>query len=109
MTAGIAALDFSVILPLLGGLALTVIASARLVNNLFEKRYALMSRIVLGIIIASTLLILPTSFESATDVLLCVLSFGGGFAASRYMDKISAIRTENQERKTKTTSAKDVI
>lgn len=65
MTSGIASLDFGVILPLLGGLLITVLLSARLVNHLFEKNYALMSRVIIGIMIPSTMMVLPTSFESS--------------------------------------------
>jgi len=86
MAAGIAALDFSVILPLLGGLLLTVLLSARLVNHLFETKYALMSRIVLGVMIASTLLIFPSGFDSVSSLLLSAACFVGGFALARGMD-----------------------
>lgn len=86
MTAGIAALDFSVILPLLLGLAITVAALARLVNSLYEKHYALVSRLILGFVIASSLKIVPTSFESAGTLALSLVCFGVGFAVARYMD-----------------------
>lgn len=86
MTAGIAALDFSVILPLLLGLAITVAALARLVNSLYEKHYALVSRLILGFVIASSLKIVPTSFESAGALVLALVCFAAGFAIARYMD-----------------------
>lgn len=90
MTAGIAGLDFSVIIPLLGGLLITVFLSARLVNSLFEKQYALMSRVVLGVIIPSTLMILPTSFENIAAAWLSAGCFAVGFAMARWMDIIRA-------------------
>lgn len=90
MTAGIAKLDFTVILPLLVGLLITVLMSASLINSLFEKRYALVSRVVLGVMISSTLMILPTSFESTADALLSVMCFAIGFALARWMDFKSA-------------------
>ena len=86
MTAGIAALDFSVILPLLLGLAITVAALARLVNSLYEKHYALVSRLILGFVIASSLKIVPTGFESAGTLVLSLVCFAAGFALARYMD-----------------------
>lgn len=86
MTAGIAALDFSVILPLLLGLAITVITLARFVNNLYEKHYAVVSRFILGFVIASSLKIVPTSFESAGSLVLSLACFAAGFAVARYMD-----------------------
>ncbi len=86
MTAGIAALDFSVILPLLLGLGITVAALARLVNSMFEQHYALISRLVLGFVVASSLKIVPTQFESAGMLVLSLVCFAVGFAVARYMD-----------------------
>ena len=86
MTAGIAALDFGVILPLLLGLAITVISLARVVNSLYEKHYALVSRLILGFVIASTLKIVPSSFESVGALVLSLVCFAVGFAVARGMD-----------------------
>ena len=86
MTAGIASLNFAVILPLLLGLAMTVVSLARLVNNLYEKHYALVSRLILGFVIASSLKIVPTKFESAGTLVLSIACFLAGFALARAMD-----------------------
>ena len=86
MTAGIASLDFSVILPLLLGLAITVAALARLVNTLYEKHYAVVSRLILGFVIASSLKIVPVRFESAGTLVLALVCFAVGFALARFMD-----------------------
>ena len=86
MTAGIASLDFSVILPLLLGLAITVAALARLVNTLYEKHYAVVSRLILGFVIASSLKIVPVQFESAGTLVLALVCFATGFALARFMD-----------------------
>ena len=86
MTAGIAALDFSVLLPLLLGLAITVASLARLVNNLYEKHYALVSRLILGFVVASSLKIVPSEFENAGTLALSLVCFIAGFALARYMD-----------------------
>ena len=86
MTAGIAALNLGVILPLFVGLLITILLCARLVNHLFETRYALMSRVVLGVMIPSTLLALPDSFGGIRTILLAASCFAAGFAVSRWMD-----------------------
>lgn len=86
MMAGVAALDFSVLLSLLLGVAITVAALARFVNNLFERHYALVSRFILGFVIASSLKIVPTEFESAGALILSLLCFAAGFVVARYMD-----------------------
>ena len=86
MTAGIAALDFSVILPLVLGLAITALSLARVVNRLYEKHYALVSRLILGFVIASTLKIVPSGFDSAGALALSLVCFAVGFAVARGMD-----------------------
>lgn len=86
MTAGIARLDFSVIIPLVVGLVITVVATARFVNGLLENHYALASRIVLGFMVASTLLIFPSSFPDALTLIISLACFAGGFALARWMD-----------------------
>jgi uncharacterized membrane protein len=86
MTAGIAALDPGVILPLTCGLILTAALTARLIWGLFEKHYTLVCRITAGIMTASALTLLPANFDSALSALVSLLCFGAGFAAARSMD-----------------------
>ena len=86
MTAGIAALDLSVILPLLAGLFAVVLPTAKYVNGLFEHRYAFASRVVLGVMIASTLWIIPLTYGSAALFLESLAAFCAGFFVSRKMD-----------------------
>ncbi len=90
MTAGIAALDVSVILPLLAGLLITAALTARLVNRLFERHYAVISRIVIGIMLTSTLMILPDGFDSPLTAVLSAAAFAAGFLAARGMDAARA-------------------
>lgn len=97
MTAGIAGLDFTVLLPLLCGLLITVLLSARLVNKLFEKQYGLISKIVLGIMIPSMLMILPTSFGNAVFALLSAVCFAVGFVLARWMDVVRLVRSPEQQ------------
>lgn len=59
MAAGIRSLELGVILPLLLGGVLCVLLFARLVAWLFEKYYALMYHLILGIVVGSTLVIIP--------------------------------------------------
>lgn len=75
MTVGTAALDFGGIVPLIIGLLITVILFARLFNSLFKKHYALVSRIILGIVIASSLKMVPTSFASVWTLILSIVCF----------------------------------
>ena len=96
MTAGIAALDPRVILPLTCGLILTAALTARLIWGLFEKHYTLVCRITAGIMTASALTLLPGNFDSALSALASVLCFAAGFAAARSMD----LAEEGKEKKT---------
>ena len=86
LTAGIGTLDFSVILPFLVGIGAVVLLFSRLISMLFKNRYALISRIILGFMIASALKIVPTSFESILVLLISLLCFALGFFISFLMD-----------------------
>ena len=97
MTAGIAALDFSVIFPLLLGLLITVLSLARIVNTLYEKHYALISRLILGIVIASALKIVPTTFNGIASFIISVICFVVGFVVVRYMDLVRNKQKEEKE------------
>lgn len=92
MAAGIAQLNFGVILPLVAGIAVTVAVLARLVNTLFERRYSFASHCVLGFVIASTLLIIPVRYEGLGELVFCLMAFVAGFGAalimSRHKDKL---------------------
>ena len=53
---------------------------------MFEQHYALISRLVLGFVVASSLKIVPVQFESAGTLVLSLACFAAGFALARYMD-----------------------
>lgn len=86
LTAGIGMLNFYVIVPFLIGITFTVMLFARLVTMLFEKYYTFISRIILGIMIASALKILPQSFASPMIFFISLICFMGGFFAAQMMD-----------------------
>jgi putative membrane protein len=92
MASGIASLDFGVLLPLAAGILITVVLFARIVDHLLERYYSITYHTILGIVIASTLLIVPSGFFSVTDVILSLVFFAAGFAIalamSRYGDRV---------------------
>ncbi len=88
MTEGIAAFDFSVLIPLFLGIGASALLLARLVNMLFQKQYAVMSRVVLGFVIASSLTIVPNSLGSPLTAVISLLCFAVGFAVARGMDLV---------------------
>ena len=83
--AAVGDLDFSVILPLITGIALVAVLCAKLVNLLFEKHFSLASHAIVGLVLASTLMIIPRDFTGITQVLLCLLLAALGFFAAWYM------------------------
>lgn len=91
LTEGISAFDFSVLIPFGVGIAVTALAFARLVNMLFKKHYAVISRIILGFVISSSLKTLPHEFGSVWTMIISILCCAVGF--------IVALMMENAERK----------
>lgn len=87
MTAGIARLDFAVIIPLILGIALTVVLSARLVNHLLKKYYSIVYHVILGIVIASTLMIIPSDYADHSVFLTGLAGFVAGCAIAWGMSR----------------------
>lgn len=84
--------DFSVILPLLLGGLLCVLALSKLIDWLFGKIYAGIFHFILGIVFASTLMIIPTNYNylslgTIVCVVLCVAGIALGMWMSRLEDK----------------------
>ncbi len=86
MAQGIGNLDFQVLLPLAAGFIITVAVSAKIVNRVIERYYAVFSKVILGFVISSVLMIVPTSFANATQVAVSLLCFIAGFFLARWMD-----------------------
>ena len=64
---GIAQLDPAVLLPWALGMGGVVALFARIVSRLFDTHYSIICHAVIGIVLASTLVIIPTSFASAAE------------------------------------------
>ncbi|MPM58880.1 hypothetical protein SDC9_105713 [bioreactor metagenome] len=69
----------SVLLSTLPGLVLTVALLARVVNWVFQKHYSIAFHGILGVVIASTLVIIPVRYGSAGELALSALCAGAGF------------------------------
>ncbi len=77
MASGIRSLNFSVIVPLmLGGIA-CVLLLARLISLLFKKHYAFMYHLILGIVVGSTIAIIPSGVTGWTLAISAALFFVG--------------------------------
>jgi putative membrane protein len=87
MAAGIKTLDFGVIIPLALGLVFCVLAFAKLVSWLFKRSYTFMNHFILGIVVASTLAIIPGGVTGWT-IALCALLFVVGAVCSYGLAKL---------------------
>ena len=98
MLAGMARLDFSVLIPLGIGALAVVLTLSRAVNALFNKHYSLASHIILGIVAATTVVIVPTDFAGAGQLAVCgacvIAGIVAAIAISRICNKIAAQRME---------------
>ena len=90
MTAGIASLDPSVVLPLLLGAGLTVVSMARLISRLFQRHYCTAYHTILGFVLASTVVIVPRTYGGAAELLGCAACFAAGFLAAWQLSRRSA-------------------
>lgn len=86
MTEGIASLDVKVILPITLGILMIIITLSKLVNYLFKKFYTTFYHIILGVIVASILLTIPTHYASFGNLMLQIVFLLIGFILSFTFD-----------------------
>lgn len=82
MSHGISHLDFSVLVPLGCAMLATLLLFSKLMKYVFDKFHSVASHAIMGFVIATTLMILPsfaTSFGNICVYLLCIV--GGAVAA----------------------------
>ena len=88
LTESTASLEASVLLGILPGMAGTVVLLARLVSWFFRRHYAIAFHGILGIVLASTLVIIPTTYSRPAEVLWSVVCCLGGFALAFFMARL---------------------
>ena len=84
MADGIKDLDFMVIIPIIIGAVLTVLLFSKLMDYAFRKAYAGLFHGILGIVFASTIMIIPRnfnylSFGTLTCLILCIAGAALGY------------------------------
>ena len=82
MANGIKNLQFGVILPLMLGVILVIFIFAKFVNWLFNKHYAFMYHLIIGVVIGSTAAIIPSGVSGWGMIAVCALLFLLAAAAS---------------------------
>jgi len=87
MAFGIRHLDLGVIVPLVLGGILIVLLLARLISWLFKKFYAFMYHFILGIVIGSTIAIIPSGVSGWT-IAVSALLFVVGALISFWLAKL---------------------
>ena len=90
--AGVKDLDFSIILPLLLGIALIAFLCARLIDRMFLLYHGIASNAVVGLVAASTLaiVIVPPPEYAITSLgqgVICLFVAIAGFVAAHYLGK----------------------
>ena len=92
MTKAISELDFTVIIPIgLGGLV-TILMFSRLVAFIFKKAYGLMFHLIIGLVMASTVLIIPGEMS-----LLCFAALILGILLALWMCKLERTQKSNEK------------
>ena len=95
MLEGLARLDFLVLSACLPGMVLTILLLARLVSWFFRKHYSIAFHGIFGIVLASTLVILPTSSVGAWEIVLSAVCCIGGFLLAYFMARLDRRIQEN--------------
>ena len=87
MASGIRHLDLGVIIPLVLGVAVIVLVLARLISWLFKKFYAFLYHFILGIVVGSTIVIIPEGVSGWT-IAVCAVLFIVGALVSYFLAKL---------------------
>lgn len=95
MLEGLARLDFLVLSACLPGMVLTILLLARLVSWFFRKHYSIAFHGIFGIVLASTLVIIPTSYVGAWEIVLSAVCCIGGFLLAYIMARLDRRIQEN--------------
>ena len=79
-------LDFGVLIPLaIGGIG-AIVLFAKLINMLYEKHFSVISHIIIGIVVATTIPIIPLHFTSVTAFFLQFVLIALGFGVAMLFD-----------------------
>jgi len=89
MADGIKTLDFMVILPIGLGAVICVLLLSKLMDYIFEKAYAGLFHFILGVVFASTIMIIPRDFNYLSmGSIICVIMCIGGIALGYWMSML---------------------
>jgi len=89
MADGIKGLDLAVVLPLALGALACVILLSKLMSYIFARAYAVLYHCILGIVFASTLIIVPFNYNYlSVGGLWCLIACAAGAVLALFMSKL---------------------
>lgn len=90
MAEGFAKVDFSVIIPIVIGSIITIFSLAKVIEKIFKNHYSKFYHLIFGVVIASTLMIIPTNYIGfkTIDYILSVVSLIAGILLGSFMAKL---------------------
>lgn len=87
MSEGISRLDFSVLIPLGIAMLATLLLFSKLMEFVFDRFHSVVSHCVLGFVVATTLMILPSFNTSFVNILVYIGCIACGAVASFFFSK----------------------
>lgn len=97
MSEGISQLDFKVLLPLGVAMLATLLLFSQIMKLVFSKLHNIASHCVLGFVIATTLMILPSFFTSVWNIVSYVVAIVCGAVASFFFSILCArLKSKNE-------------
>lgn len=95
LVKAITSFDFAALVPFALGIAAVMLLLSRAVNYLLGRYHSIMYHAIFGIVIATTIPIIPYDFSGAADLLLNLACISGGFAAALLLGKLGeSVRVE---------------
>ncbi|HIY57193.1 MAG TPA: DUF368 domain-containing protein [Candidatus Tetragenococcus pullicola] len=90
MSDGIKTLDFGVILPIGIGAVITVLSLSKVMDYIFSKAYSQLFHFIMGVVFASTIMIIPTNYTGFTmgNYLACFALCLAGIALGAWMSRL---------------------
>ena len=88
MLEGLARLDLLVLSAALPGMLLSILLLARFIHWFLETHYSIAFHGILGIVLASTLVILPTEYAGPGELLLSILCGMGGYGLASLLARL---------------------
>ena len=86
MSHGISHLDFSVLIPLGCAMLATLLLLSKLMKLVFDKYHSVASHCVMGFVIATTIMILPSFATTIGNIISYVVAIIGGAVASFFFN-----------------------